>query len=1080
MEAEEQQTQAQQKGFSFVNAEHEVLRFWQEHETFHKSLEQTKTGDPYTFYDGPPFATGLPHHGSLTPSTIKDVVPRFFTMKGRHVQRRFGWDCHGLPIEQEIDKALGISSREAVARLGVAGYNRECRAIVQRYTGEWQKTITRLGRWVDFENDYKTMEPWYMESVWWVVRQLWDRNYIYEGVKVVPFSTALGTVLSNFEAGSNYQDVQDPAITVLFKLQDEDTWIAAWTTTPWTLPSNLALCVGDDIEYVKVRDHERQINIILAEARLEALSKGAGKQARLEVLQRLKGCELVGNRYEPMFRYFADYRSQGAFVIVSDDYVSTESGTGVVHQAPAFGEDDLRILQQHGIDALVCPLDMAGRFTDEVTDFTGLHVKAADKPIIRHLKNTGHLYTQDVITHSYPFCPRSDTPIIYRTIPSWYVRVEPMRQRLVASNNAINWVPDHIQQGRMGNWLSNAIDWSISRNRYWGTPLPIWRNDVTGSLHCIGSREELQQLTGFWAEDLHREFVDELTFTRPGEAGTYRRIEEVLDCWFESGSMPYAQLHYPFENQSLFERGFPAEFIAEGLDQTRGWFYTLIVLGTALFDKAPFNNVIVNGIVMAEDGKKMSKRLRNYTPPDQLMETYGADALRLYLISSGLARAEEQKFANSGVKEMVRRVLLPWLHAWQFLHTYAEADGWQPATDQGDSKPEMAEPPLESDLDPSDETESARTLDWWILSRLESLKADIDREMAAYRLYKVVPALLGFIEDLTNWYIRLNRGRFWAEGLDHDKRLAYSTLYRVIRELTLSMAPFAPFLAEHIYRQLQLLGGEAESPESVHLCRYPEAQALLIRPDLEQAVSRLKNIILLGRQKRNQIRIKTRTPLARLTIIHEDRVLLNEIALLQDHIRDELNVKEIKFTSDEGRFINLYAKTNARVLGKRLGKNFKRFKAMIEGLDRAQLKTLQEAGEITLEGERFSAGDEQSDIRILREARPGTDTLSDRFISIDVDCRLTDDLIQEGLAREVVNRVQKTRKEMAFHVADRIYIRYRATAGLTAAIRQFRDYICRETLALEIREAEPAQERQDFEVDDQRLTISLLRVRQKG
>lgn len=1045
--------EAQQDSFSFVKTEHDILKFWQEHDTFNKSLQQTEKGDPYIFYDGPPFATGLPHHGHLLASAIKDIVPRFFTMKGRHVQRRFGWDCHGLPIEQEVDKALGMPSREAVKSLGIAGYNRECRSIVQRYTSEWRKTITRIGRWVDFDNDYKTMEPWYMESVWWVVRQLWDRDYIYEGLKVVPFSTALGTVLSNFEAGSNYQDVQDPSVTVLFKLCDEkDTWIAAWTTTPWTLPSNLALCVGDDISYVKVHDPSRRANIILAEERLETVQASLGGNTQLEVLAQFAGRELLGKSYEPLFDYFAECRTEGAFVIISDDYVSTASGTGVVHQAPAFGEDDLRILKKQGIEALVCPVDMSGRFTDEVRDFAGLHVKEADKPIIRHLKNTGHLYIQETIVHSYPLCPRSDTPIIYRTIPSWYVKVEALRDRLVAANAGVNWVPEHIREGRMGNWLGQAVDWAISRNRYWGTPLPIWRNDTSGKLHCIGSREELQQLTGIWAEDLHRESIDELTFTLAGEEGSYRRVEEVLDCWFESGSMPYAQLHYPFENQSLFERGFPAEFIAEGLDQTRGWFYTLMVLGTALFDKPPFKSVVVNGIVMAEDGKKMSKRLRNYTAPDDLMETYGADALRLYLIRSGLVRAEEQRFSDQGVRDMVRRVLLPWLNAWQFLGTYAGIDGFRPTADA---------------------TRSDNIMDQWVISRLQSLKARINREMAGYRLYNVVPALFDFIEELTNWYIRLNRGRFWAAGMGRDKQLAYATLYQVIRELTLSMAPFAPFLAEYIYRQLNQLGGNTDAPESVHLCPYPEADQSAIQPQLEEAVSRLKNIILLGRQKRNQARVKTRTPLSRLTIIHEDEGLLQEIARLENYILDELNIKTLCCSTEEDRFINLYAKANARVLGKRLGADFKRFKAQIEGLGTGELKRLQKKGEITLSGQVFSAGKDDADIQILREARPGTHALSDRFITIDMDTSLTDDLIDEGLAREVVNRIQKTRKDQGFQVADRVRVVYRATDRLADAIRQYRVYICRETLALEMTEADAGAGLADFAVDDERLSIGI-------
>ncbi len=1041
---DEENSTASSETFSFVESEHKILEFWRDNQVFQQSLAQTADAAPYIFYDGPPFATGLPHHGHLVGSILKDAVPRYFTMKGRYVQRRFGWDCHGLPIEHEIDKALGMSSKEAVAKLGVKGYNDECRAIVQRYTSEWESTITRIGRWVDFENDYKTMEPWYMESVWWVFKQLWDKGLIYQGIKVVPFSTALGTVLSNFEATSNYQEVQDPAVTVLFKLRDEDAYISAWTTTPWTLPSNLALCVGADIDYVKAHDEELGIDIYFAQARLEDMSRGK----QLTVISELKGASLVGLSYEPVFDYFTDLRAEGAFQIVADDYVSTDSGTGIVHQAPAFGEDDYRVLKAAGITATVCPVDLAGCFTDEVPDFVGQHVKAADKGIIRKLKDSGALFRQDVIVHSYPFCPRSDTPIIYRTIDSWYVRVEQMRDRLIAANQQINWVPGHIKDGRMGKWLENAIDWAISRNRYWGTPLPVWINDVSGNQICIGSREELTRLTGVELDDLHRENVDDLVFQIPGEPGDYRRIEEVLDCWFESGSMPYAQLHYPFENQDMFEQGFPAEFIAEGLDQTRGWFYTLIVLGTALFDTHPVKNVIVNGIVMAEDGKKMSKSLRNYSPPDELMETYGADALRLYLINSGLVRAEEQRFSDTGVKDMVRRALLPWLNAFRFLQTYANIDQWSPQ-----------ENPAPSD----------NIMDRWILSRLQTLKATIAEEMDNYRLYNVVPALFEFIEELTNWYIRLNRARFWHETMNADKQAAYATLYTTLYELSLSMAPFAPFLAETIYKEMTAFGNQ-DAPLSVHLCAYPEPEAALMQPILEQAVSRMQHIILLGRQKRNQEKVKTKMPLAKLTVIHKDPALLDEIGKLADYIQTELNVKAIDYTTAEADYISLYAKPNSPVLGKRLGKQFNPFRQKIEALSSSQIDELQQSGAITLDGETFTP----EDILVFREAITGTDAISDRFISIDLKCELTPELIREGLAREVVNRIQKTRKDIGLNVADRISIKAHASEELGRAIEQHREYIMKDTLALQL-EISATPLPTVFEIDDELLSIEILR-----
>lgn len=1038
------------EGFSLVEGEHKTLSFWKDKQIFQKSLDQTSKAAPYIFYDGPPFATGLPHHGHLVGSILKDAVPRYFTMKGYFVQRRFGWDCHGLPIEHEIDKSLGMSSQEAVEKLGIKGYNDECRGIVQRYTSEWETTISRIGRWVDFENDYKTMDPSYMESLWWVFKQLWEKDLIYRGIKVVPFSTALGTILSNFEATSNYQDVQDPAVTVLFKLEDEDAYVSAWTTTPWTLPSNLALCVGADIDYVKVLDEDLNINIYLAKALLESVGKGKN----LVVLDEVKGSELVGKTYHPLFDYFKHLKSEGAFQILSDDYVSTESGTGVVHQAPAFGEDDYRVLKAANIEAMVCPVDMEGKFTEEVIDFAGLHVKEADKLIIKHLKEKGSLYRHETIVHSYPFCPRSDTPIIYRTIDSWYVKVEQMRDKLTAANSEISWVPEHIQGGRMGKWLETAVDWAISRNRYWGTPLPIWINDVNDKRICIGSVEELEKYSGVRVTDLHRENVDDLDFTIDGEEGTYHRIEEVLDCWFESGSMPYAQLHYPFENEDVFNKGFPAEFIAEGLDQTRGWFYTLIVLGVALFDKHPFKNVIVNGIVIAEDGKKMSKRLKNYTPPDDLMEKYGADALRLYLINSGLVRAEEQRFSDAGVKDMARRALLPWLNAFRFFNTYAAIDNWKPSESF---------------------SQSPNIMDQWILSRLQTLKSTIAHEMENYRLFNVVPALFEFIEDLTNWYIRLNRPRFWAEEFNQDKESAYQTLYTTINELSISMAPFAPFLAESIYGEMAKYA-QSSAKESVHLCAYPEADTDLIQPVLEQAVTRMQHIILLGRNKRNQEKIKTKYPLSRLTVVHKDQSLLDEISKLEDYIQSELNVKEISYATDESAYINLYAKPNSPILGKRFGKHFKTFKAAIEALDSQTIDDLQESGNLTLMDETFSS----EDILIYREARQGTNAISDRFVSIDLDCTLNADLINEGLAREVVNRVQKSRKELGFNVVDRINLSFSASEQLSAAISTHEQYIMKETLALSLApfDAKKADlvESLDFEIEEHTLRLFISKI----
>lgn len=1020
------------ENFSFPEAERNILKFWNENQIFKKSLEKTKGGKNYIFYDGPPFATGLPHHGHIVASTLKDIVPRYFTMRGYHVDRRFGWDCHGLPIEQEIDKKFQMSASDFVALHGVKKYNDECRGIVDRYVNEWERTISRLGRWVDFQNDYKTMDLTFMESVWWVFKGLWDKGLIYQGNKIVPYSPALQTVLSNFEAGQNYQDIQDPAVTVLFRTKkDPNTYFAAWTTTPWTLPSNLSLCVNPEIEYVKVKDLDKGIFIIMAKSRLEAYKK----QLKYEEVETLTGKDLKGERYEPLFPYFSDLQDKGYFVILNDDYVTTSDGTGIVHQAPGFGEDDNRVMKENKLPEVVVPLDLSAKFTDEVKDYAGMFIKDADKEIIKNLKERNQLLVQSTLVHSYPMCYRTDTPLIYRAMPQWYVAVEKIKDKMIKANQEITWVPETIKDGRFGKWLENARDWAISRTRVWGTPLPIWINDVTGKALCMGSLEDVKNHAGVELKDLHREFVDDVTFTMKGEEGTYRRVPEVLDCWFESGSMPYAQLHYPFENKEVFEEGFPAEFIAEGLDQTRGWFYTLTVLSAALFDKPAFKNVIVNGMVLAGDGKKMSKRLRNYTPPDELFESFGADALRLFLINSGLVKAEELRFTDDGVKDMVRRALLPWFNSFKFFSTYAKVDGWKV-----DAK-------LHSEIKVGMDGAfafsgvcSENILDRWLLSKLQTLIKNVNHEMQNYRLYNVVPQLFNFIEDLTNWYIRLNRRRFWEEGLSEDKNAAYSTLFTTLEALSRMMAPFAPFLSDHLYQELKFFGGQTE--ESVHLCSYPDAQEGLINATLETAVDRMQQVVILGRQKRIGEGVKVKTPLKTLKIVHQDQELLDEMKKLEEYIKTELNVKELEYLTNESDFVVLSAKPNLPVLGKKLGKEMGAYKALIEKLSSADVQKVENGETITLNGKEFGA----EEVLVQRNAKPGTAAMTNRLITIDMDCTLDKDLIEEGLAREMVNRIQKTRKDLNFNVADRIAVQFYTTENLAGVFERFQGYIKSETL----------------------------------
>lgn len=1040
------------QNMSLVEMELEILDFWETKKIFQKSVELNQHKEPYIFYDGPPFATGLPHHGHLVASTIKDIVPRYWSMQGYHVLRRFGWDCHGLPIEHEIDKKLQMPASEALLKLGIKGYNDKCREIVQLYTNEWRSTISRLGRWVDFDNDYKTMDPWYMESVWWVFKQLWDKGLVYKDFKVMPVSTSLGTVLSNFEASSNYKITDDPAITVLFRLEDEDAYLATWTTTPWTLPANLAICVGSDIDYVKVKDNQKDIVLYLAAG---SLSKYNVKN-NLEVLENLTGRALIDRRYKPIFPYFTEYAKQGAFVVLGAEYVKAGDGTGLVHQAPAFGEEDRTTYKKANLGSFVSPVDRMGIFTAEVTDFQGQHVKAADEKIIKYINARGALYRNARVRHSYPFCYRSDTPLIYLAIESWYINVTKIKQQLLDANQKVHWIPRHIKDGRFGNWLKGARDWAVSRNRIWGTPLPIWINDKTDAKICIASRQELANYTGVYPEDLHREVVDDLTFTIKGEEGTYRRVEEVLDCWFESGSMPYAQLHYPFANKELFAKGFPAEFIAEGLDQTRGWFYTLMVLSTALFEQPAFKNVIVNGMVMAEDGKKMSKSLRNYTPPDRLMAEHGADALRLALIDSNLVKGEEQRFADASVKSMARRILLPWYNSYRFFATYAKLDKWQPAMTRGRSK---------------------NILDPWILSELQTLKKQVTQEMAEYKLYKVVPALFNFIENLTNWYIRLNRSRFWAEGMNVDKNHAYSTLYKILTEFSRVMAPFTPFMAETIYRNLSRLEGGGDLLESVHFCSFPQAEKETLAPTLEKAVRLMQDIVLLGRRKRETEKISLRTPLAKLTVIHKDRELLNEIRQIEHILKKELNVKEVFYTTEESNYISMYAKPNFPLLGKRLGRGMKKFQHSIQNLSPQQLNSFIQTGNIVLEGENFNS----EDIEIFRQAKPGSDCITDRYISIVLDCTMNDALITEGWAREAVHLIQGGRKHLQLEVSDRIALFYDGDAALLKAMAKLEKYISKEVLATRIAQTSLLSESNIFteEIDSLAFKFVIQPVAQK-
>jgi isoleucyl-tRNA synthetase len=1017
---------------SFPQLEQEVLELWRELDAFQESNRRRQGGKPFVFYDGPPFATGTPHHGHLLTGTIKDVVPRYWNMRGHPVERRFGWDCHGLPIEALAQEALGLAGTSQIMALGVDAFNRQCRQMVLTYVAEWRKTVTRMGRWVDFDNDYKTMDPSYMESVWWVFKQLWDKGRIYKSYRIMPYSYKLTTPLSNFEANSNYKQVQDPAITVAFRLTAgseklglpsaaaaSPIHLLAWTTTPWTLPSNLALCVGPDIDYVCARDASGSV-YVLAEARLAEYQK---LHPSLDVLARVPGRALVGVGYEPLLPYFAGHA--GAFVVLSDAFVSTEDGTGIVHMAPAYGEDDFRICKAAGIE-LVDPLDAEARFDARVPDFAGELCKDADANIIRRLKADGKLFHQSTIEHSYPFEERTDTPLIYRAIDAWYVKVADMRAELVAENDKVQWVPPVVGAARFGNWLKEANDWNISRNRFWGSCIPVWVNEKDPEDQiCVGSIAELEQLSGVKVEDLHKDVVDQVVIRKNGRV--YRRTPEVLDCWFESGAMPYAQVHYPFERADALQEFFPANFIAEGLDQTRGWFYTLLVLGTSLFGKAPYRNVIVSGMILAEDGQKMSKRLKNYPAPNQMLEDYGADALRAYLIDSPVVRSEPLRFSERGLKEIVRTVLLPFWNALSFFTTYAEVDGFDPR--QVNAPPATQRPDI----------------DRWVLSVLQSLVADVNREMEGYRLYNVVPRLVHFIDDLTNWYVRRSRPRFWKSEDDQDKACAYATLYEVLVTFAKVLAPFMPFITETVYQRL-VRPVDAAAPASVHFCDYPSALAEHIDPELEARMAVAREVVALGRKLREEHRIRVRQPLSRLTVVHRDAKVRSMALASTSLIEDELNVKAVGAEADESSFTSIAVKPNFKTLGKRCGPKLKSIGAALGTWGFAEVAQLESGGHIEVEGEALALGD----VILQRSALGGAAVATNGELTVVLDTAIDAGLRREGIAREFVSVLQNARKQAGLEVSDRIRVSWSCEeAEVRAALGEHAASIAHEILAVD-------------------------------
>ncbi len=1014
----------------FPTLEEKMLRYWEENFIFQKSLEKRKESEKYVFFDGPPFANGLPHYGHILAGALKDAVTRYFSMKGYYVPRINGWDCHGLPVENEVEKELGLKHRKEVVDYGIEKFNTACRESVFRYTNEWNELFKRMGRWVDMENRYATLDNSYMESIWWVFKQLWDKGHVYSGYKPMYISPALETPLSNFEVSQGYKDVTDLTATVKFKLNDdaleaigapdEEIYVLAWTTTPWTLPGNVALAFGTNVEYRKVAyktEEGKQEQYIVAK---DLADKVFGENNYL-VIDSVDVKKLENKTYLPLFDYYLDNVNGKYCTIQLADFVTTKDGTGIVHIATMFGEDDYYLGEEKGL-AKIQHVHMDGTFKDEVTDFAGKFVKGQDGNIAEMLADKGLLFKKENYRHSYPHCWRTDVPLLNYCTRSLFIKVTDVKEKLLANNQKINWQPEHIRDGRFGKWLDGVRDWSISRNRFWGCPIPVWRSEETGEEICIGSIEELNEL----AEgnlplrdgelDLHRPYIDEIVIKSPTDGSLMRRIPDVFDCWFESGSMPYAQMHYPFENKEDFEENFPANFIAEGLDQTRGWFYTLHVLATMLFDDPAFRNVIVNGILLAKDGEKLSKRKKNYPDPKLIFDTKGVDSLRFFLYSSTAPLAEDVRFSEDHVDEVVKKFTLTLWNTYSFFVTYANIDDWEPDVDLETFSPK-------------------NKLDKWILSELYALIGEVSENMDQYNLTKACRPMLDFVDNLSNWYVRRSRRRFWKSGNDTEKQEAYQTLFMVLRDFSKILAPFMPFMADEIYQNLT-------GKESVHLADWPNVKEEMVDTYLNNEVYFLRLIVNLGHAVRAKAKIKVRQPLSLVSVALPEGVDPQLVLSEKNVILEELNVKDLKIIKEAGELVEYQLTPNPRVLGPKYGGDVKK----ILNLAREGKFELIEDGKVRL-------GDfvlDKDEFEVGYQGKEGYDLESEEGLVVMLDTFVSEELAMEGLAREVVRHIQEIRKEAEFEVDDRIILWLTASGELEKAIESHADYIKRETLSDEL------------------------------
>ena len=990
--------------------ETQIIDYWNKIKAFETSLNLTSDKPKFIFYDGPPFATGLPHYGHIVASTLKDIIPRYKSQTGYHVERRFGWDTHGLPIEYEIEKMLGIKTKEQILELGIDKYNQHCRDIVLKYRSEWRQTIERLGRWVDFDNDYKTMDTSFMESVWWVFNQLYNKNLVYRGVKVMPYSTGCTTPLSNFEANSNYKTVSDPSVTVKFKITSEllpEYYLLVWTTTPWTLPSNLAVCLNPNLTYLAIlSNRDNQYYIIASECLNNYFKEG------YTIINTYMGKELQGISYQPLFPYFEAQFKDTAFKIITDTYVASDSGTGLVHVAPAFGKDDYRVCQEQNIISKTtpppCPLDANGRFTQSVTDYQGQYIKDADTNIMDDLQLRNLIFRIRKEKHEYPYCWRSETPLIYRTIPSWFINVESIKDKVVKNNQDTYWIPKVIRDNKFGNWLENAIDWCVSRNRYWGTPIPIWVSSDFEEIICVGSITELEELAGLPKNsitDLHRHHIDHITIPSKKGKGDLKRIEEVFDCWFESGSMPYAQHGYP-RHCNQIDNIFPADFIAEGTDQTRGWFYTLMVLSTALFDKPAFKNVIVNGLVLAEDGEKMSKRKKNYPPVDKIFSKYGADAVRLYLIDGPVVKAGELKFKESDVKVIVKNINILMYNMAKYL--LQMIDLYQSNKD-AKFKP----------LNIIDNPEIvSNPLDYWILEYANQFIQNVHSDMEAYTLYNIVDRITQFIDKMSRWYLKLNKNRF-VDG----NFVSLSVLYYCLHHAIITMAPFTPFLSESIYQAIKIY--VPNSVKSVHFIQMRKKIWNSSNRWLEpvEYLCKVINATRIIRTKKAQISLKM--PINKIVIIHQDRKILASIESLQEYLMYELNLMNLEVSDSEDEYVDYFLKLNMKLLGKRLGRRMREFNKFLDNMPLLRKREIVNNQEdIEVLGETLQFG-ELVVSRKVKDCFQNYIYHVEEDITILMDTHVSQEMQYKYQCKVFTREIQDFRKEVGLVPADKIKIYYK-------------------------------------------------------